>query len=1040
MKAIIAWWANNPVAANLLMVGILLAGVLGFVTMEREAFPVFKPNQVNIAVPWPGAAPQEVEEQIIVRIEEALSELDGVYRVYATAFEGAATLEVLTFAGVDINDFVNDVKNAVDTVNSFPRDMENPKVQRTIFRQEMMRVAVHGPNMTEQQLTRLAEDLRDEVAKLPYVSVVDLFGVRAEEVSIELSERAMRRYGVTFDQVANAIRSSSINLSSGRIRTETGDVRLRARNLADTALDFSEIVIRQSSDGGIVRVGDVATVIDGFEEDEILATLDGEPAVLLQVLTSDEMQVVKTSDAVKVWIEERNKTLPAGVQLTMWFDTADIYEQRMNTISKSAYLGLFLVFVVLILSLRPEVALWVTAGIAVAFMGTFSLLPANDVSLNIMSTFAFLLVLGIVVDDAIVVGESIHQYSHDMGGGVDAAVAGAYSVSKPVIFAVLTTMVAFAPWFFISLAEAQVTRQLSVVITVALAISLLEAFLILPSHLRHLKHRETLGPLMARQKKIADSIVNFANTRYRRWVNLALRHRYLTTSIFMSGMIISFGIFSSGWVKSVFFPEIQGTQVYLQAQLPSGTPFTRSLEILDQFQQAQSQLVEEVDGREESGGTGELIEAWYTRARRDSVIAIFQLVPPEKRDLTAKEAAERLRDLVGEVPDADKIEVNYTLDQNSPEVSYVLRHRDRDVLRAASVDLKLQLATYEGTYFVSDNLQGQSDELHMSLLPGAEMLGLTLGEVSRQVRQAYYGEEAQRLPRENGDVKVMVKYPRELRENLNSLREFRVRTRDGTEVPLLSVVEVELTSGMQRIQRRDGERTVRISADVNAEAMSDVTDDMSENFLPEYQRKHPGLVVLKAGQAEQEDFFLDEVISLYTIALFAMYALIAVAFRSYWLPLLIMSAIPFGFMGAVYGHFIFGISMAMFSYFGIGAAAGVVINDNLVLVDFIGRLRQSGESVLDAVENAAVHRFRPILLTTVTTFVGLMPIMAERSIDAEFLKPAVVALAFGVLFALAVTLLLVPAMYCIGEDIRAFFGSLKTKIFAGPEGTAVEES
>lgn len=1019
MENIIAWWARNPVAANLLMIGILLAGILGFVGMEREAFPVFRPNQVEIMVPWPGAAPQEVEEQIILRIEEALTELDNVYRVYATAEENVASIQVLTYAGVDIDDFVDDVKNAVDTINSFPRDMENPRIKRTVYRDEMMRVAVHGSNLSERQLTRLAEDLRDEVAKLPYVSIVNLFGVRPEEVSIELSERALRRYGLSFDDVANAIRGSSINLSSGSIRTETGDVRLRARNLADSQQEFEKIVVRQSPEGGIVRVSDVATVVDGFEDAEILATLNGEPAVLLQVLTSDEMQVVKTSEAVRAWMAQRGPTLPQGVELTMWFDSADIYTTRMATIGNSAFLGLFLVFVVLILSLRPKVALWVTAGIAVAFIGTFSLLPANDVSLNIMSTFAFLLVLGIVVDDAIVVGESIHQYSHDVGGGVEAAIAGAYSVSKPVIFAVLTTMIAFAPWFFISLAEAQVTRQLSVVITVALTISLVEAFFILPSHLSHLTHREKFSPLMARQKRIADSIVHFSNTRYRRAVNAAVRHRYLTSSVFVAGLVISFGIFSSGWVRFVFFPEIQGTQIYVQAQLPTGTPFSRSLEILDQFQHAQARLIEEIESEAAPGSTVKLFEAWYTRARRDSVIAIFQLVPPENRELTAKQAAERLKDMVGEVPDADEIEVSYTLDENNPELSYVLRHRDRDYLREASMELQAQLRSYDGVYFVSDDLQGQSDELHMRLLPGAEKMGLTLGEVSRQVRQAYYGEEAQRLPRENGDVKVMVKYARELRDNLHSLQNFRVRTADGSEIPLLSVVEVELTSGMQRIQRRDGERSVRISADTSAEKLSEVSTNLNDNFLPGFKQRYPGMVVLKAGQAEQEEYFLSEVFSLYTIALFSMYALIAVAFRSYWLPLLIMTAIPFGFMGAIYGHLLFGIPMAMFSYFGIGAAAGVVVNDNLVLVDYIGRLRDTGKSIMEAVEDAAVHRFRPILLTTVTTFVGLVPIMAERSIDAEFLKPAVVALAFGVLIALFVTLLLVPALYCVGEDIRS---------------------
>ena len=1040
MERLIAWWAHNPVAANLLMTGILLAGALGFISLEREAFPTFKPNQIEIDVAWPGAAPQEVEEQIIVRIEEALSELDNIYRIYSTASENLAHIEVLTYAGVNLDNFLNDVKNAVDSVNAMPRDIENPRVRRTIYRQEMMRVAVHGSGMNERQLNRLAEDLRNELARLPYVSIVSLFGVRKEEVSIELSEEAMRRYGLSFDEVAKAVGNSSINLSAGRVRTATGDVRLRARNLADSEQDFANIVVRQSTDGGIIRVRDVATVIDGFEDEEILATLNGEPAVLLQVMTGESMQVVKASDAVVAWIEQRQQTLPRGVVLSMWFDSADIYKSRMETISSSAYLGLFLVFLVLIVSLRPQVALWVTVGIAVSFIGTFALLPAGDVSLNIMSTFAFLLVLGIVVDDAIVVGESVHHYSHVTGGGTESAIAGAYAVSKPVIFAVLTTIIAFAPWFFISLAEAQVTRQLSVVITVALTISVVEAFLILPSHLRHLTPRKTLSPLMRRQKKIEEGIISFANVSYRRWIRRAVNHRYLTASIFITCFVISLGLFSSGCSEFVFFPEIQGDQVYIQAQLPAGTPFSRSLQILDQMQVAQRQLIDEINARSESGGTGELIEGWYTRARRDSVVAIFQLVPPEIRDLTAKETANRFRELIGEVPDADEIEIGYTLDQNVPGVSYVLRHRDREFLRTASNDLKSHLYGYEGAYFVRDNLQGQSDELHMQLLPGAEKLGLSLAEITRQVRQAYYGEEVQRLPRENGDVKVMVKYPRSQRESLQSLQNFRIRTGDGREVPLFSAVEVELATGMQRIQRRDGERMVRINADVSSELVSDISQDMNDNFLPEFAERYPGLVVLKAGQEEQEEFFLGEVLSLYTVALFAMYALIAVAFRSYWLPLLIMTAIPFGFMGAVYGHLLFGIPMAMFSYFGIGAAAGVVVNDNLVLVDYIGRLRESGKLPFEAVEEAGVHRFRPILLTTVTTFVGLLPIMAERSVDAEFLKPAVLSLAFGVLFALFVTLLMVPALYCIGEDIRGAVLGLRQRLFSSGELGNVKSS
>lgn len=1018
MRTVIGWWANNPVAANLLMLGILLSGFLGFTAMEREAFPIFKVNMIEINVPWPGAAPQEVEEQILFRIEESLKNLDNVRRVYSTAQEGFARLEVYTYANVDIEEFLQEVKSNVDSVNSLPRDIEKPQIRQQIYRNEMIRVAVHG-DLDERTLTNLAEDLRDEIAKLPFVSIVDLFGTRPEEVSIELSEEAMRRYSVSFTEVAAAIRSSSINLSSGRVRTETGDVLLRARNLADNEADFGEIIIRQTRDGGTVRVRDVARVVDGFEDEEILATLNGEPSVLLQVLSTDNMQVVRTSDAVREWMEERQKTLPDGVSLTIWFDTADIYKSRMGTIGESAYLGLILVFLVLILSLRPKVALWVTVGIGVAFMGTFALLPANDVSLNILSTFAFLLVLGIVVDDAIVVGESIHQQSHRIGGGPKAAIEGAFVVSKPVFFAVLTTMIAFAPWFFVSGEDAQVTRQLSIVITVALAISLIEAFLILPAHLRDLYHREKLSKWAAQQKKMEEGIVNFANVHYRRWISRAIDHRYVTAAIFIAGFTVSLGLFNSGWVKFNFMPEVENELFHINVELPVGTPYNRALQILDQLQEAELKLIEEVEQEAEvRGGTGKLIEGWYTRSRRDSVIAIVKLAPPEVRDLSAKEAATRLRELIGEIPDADNITVNYTMNGSGPQLSYVMRHRDLDTLREASQMLQAKLYGYDGTYFVRDNLRGETDELHISLLPGAEKLGITLSEVSRQVRQAYYGEEVQRLPRENGDVRVMVKYPKELRRNLESLNNFRIRTSDGREVPLMSVVDVELTSGVQRIQRRDGERMVRVTAQVVDELTNDINTDVTDNFLPVLQERFPGLVISKSGQQEAEEEFFSEITALYTVALFSMYALIAIAFRSYFLPLLVMTAIPFGFMGAVYGHMLFGVSMAMFSYFGIGAAAGVVVNDNLVLVDHIQRLREQGKTAIQAVIDSGVNRFRPILLTSVTTFVGLMPIMAERSTDAQFLKPAVLALSFGVLFALFVTLFMVPALYVIGEDIR----------------------
>jgi len=1023
MQKLIAWWANNPVASNLLMFGILLAGILGFFAMERETFPSFKPSQVKIEFVWPGAAPQEVEEQIVIRMEEALSNLDNVYRIYSTATENYGELEIVTYPAVDMEEFLNEVKGIVDSVNSLPRDMEKPKVSRVIYRQEVLRVAVHG-DLDERTLKNLAEDIRDEVAALPHVSIVNLFGTRREEVTIEISEQSLRKFGLSFADVANAIRNSSINISSGRIRTETGDVLLRARNLANSEREFKEIIIHQSESGALVHVGDVAPVVDGFEDEEILATLNGEPAVLVQIMSTDKMQIVKLSESVRSWMAEKQKALPDGVSLSIWLDEANTYKSRMDTIGSSASLGLFLVFLVLFLSLRPKVAFWVTAGIAVAFMGTFAMLPANDVSLNILSTFAFLLVLGIVVDDAIVVGESIYENSHKYEG-VNASINGAMAVSKPVIVAVLTTIIAFAPWFFLTGEDAQATRQLSIVITAALTISIIEAFFILPAHLRHLKHRETLSRFAQWQKNIEQSIVKFSRNTYHGWVKSAVTHRYITTSIFLVMFIMSFGIYSNGWVKFNFMPEVEAEIIYLNVTLPTGTPYNRALQILDQLQVAERKLIDEVESRAKAeGGSGKLIQGWYTRSRRDSVIAIISLAPPEVRDLSAKEAALRLRELVGDVPDADEIEINYTMNNSTPRVSFVLKHRNLAMLQASANDLKAKLHEYEGTFYVRDNMRGETFELHLNLLPGAEKLGVDLATVSQQVRQAYYGEEVQRLPRENGDVKVMVRYPKASRYNLESLNNFRIRVADGREIPLLSIAEVEVVSGVQRIQRQDGERVVRVTADVTSDVMSDINDDVVNNFLPTLETKYPELIVKHSGQAQAEEDFLNELKALYLVALFVMYALIAVAFKSYFLPLLIMTAIPFAFMGAVYGHLAFGISMAMFSFFGIGAAAGVVVNDNLVLVDYVERLRRNGLTATEAVIEAGVARFRPILLTTLTTFVGLIPIMLERSTDAQFLKPAVLALAFGVLFALFVTVFLVPSLYCVGDDVHSLLKKL----------------
>ena len=1017
MEGLIRWWVRNPVAANLFMFIIVTAGWLGLRDIEKEVFPSVQPDIVQVEVIWPGASPKEMEQQVVQRVEEALKNVSNVYRVTSESRESYGSLTVETYPTVDLNAFLDDVKNAVDSITSFPRDMENPRVRRFEWRQEMIRVAVVG-EVGEKALTRLADTLRNEMAGLPYVSQVDVFGSRREEVTIELSERALRNYGLSFADVSTAIRRDSMNVSVGEVRTRTGDVQLRAQNLADNQTDFEQIVIRQTADGGTVRVADVATVIDGFEQNEILATANGKPAMLLQAKSTDDMQVVKSSQAVKQWLERTQPTLPVGVELELWSDMADIFEDRMDLIANSSILGLILVFLVLIVTLEPKVALWVTVGIGVSFLGAFALLPANDVSLNLLSTFAFLLVLGIVVDDAIVVGESIHHHVHQRGlKGEEAAIAGAFAVSRPVIFAVLTTIVAFAPWLFLSGVTAQFTRQLSVVISLALLFSLIEAFLILPAHLRNVKSTAPNSKWMKRQKMIADSIVHFAENHYRPFLERCLKYRYTTAMVFFSLFMVSLGLFTSGWVKFFFSPQVESEEVYINVSLPPGTPYSRSMEVLRQLQEAEKQLVEEINAQAEAGrGSGKLIEGWYTRARREDVIAIVQLAPPDQRALSARETAERFSDLVGDIPDADEVKVNYSFSDGEAGITLLLKHEDLDMLNAASLSLQQHLASYDKTYFIRDDQLGALPELRFNLLPGAEKLGISLGDVSSQVRQAFYGEEVQRLPRENGDVRVMVRYPQEERETLATFEDVRIRTVDGRLIPLLEIADVELGQATRRITRRNGDRVVTVNATVEPESLGEINRAMREDYLPELLAMYPGLTVLKGGSQEAEAEFFSEIAALYTIALFVIYALIAVAFRSYSLPLLIMTAMPFGFMGAVFGHLIFNLPMALFSYFGIGAAIGVVVNDNLVLIDYVRRLEREGMPSPKAIVASAVSRFRPIFLTTVTTFVGLIPIMAEQSTSAQFLKPAVLSLAFGVFFALFVSLLLVPALYLIGYD------------------------
>ena len=1029
MLKMISWWVRNSKAANLLMVSIIIMGVMTFFRIEKEVFPIITAPIVSVQYSWPGASPKEIEDQVIARAEESLSDLDGIKKIRSISRENFGTMYVEATLAASIDTLIQDVKRKVDAITSIPKDVYPPIVSDQSFRIPLITLAVHG-NVSEKKLTRTAEKLRDELALVQYVDLVEVSGNRKEEISIELSENAMRRYNVSFDQVANAIRKSSINVSAGSIKGQNGTIQLTTRNLANTSKEFDKIIVRQTSDGGTLKVSDVAKVVDGFEDQNLRTSLNGELAVLVQVLSTDDMNVVKTSKSVNEWLPSIQENMPVGVTLSLWADTSELYKGRMATISRSAFGGLFLVMLVLMTFLRPIVAFWCSVGILTSFAGTFIFLPTNDVSLNVISLFAFLLVIGIVVDDAIIIGENIHA-EHEKGRrGADAAIMGAYLVSKPVFFAVLTTMIAFLPWLFLSGWQVQFVRNISIIVLFALTFSLIEAFFILPAHLSNLKPDKSTSRLSKFQKKLAKSLVDFGKNRYMPILISALKRRYLAASFFFSFLIIIFTFSGTSWIGKSFLPNIEDDEILVSVSLPAGSPFERTLSVQKQVQEAGFKTIEFYKSKDL------VIENTYIQSRGNNVRAYFNLYPPGrsegKRRSSASEIAGVLRENIGEIPDAESLNVanNIGREPGQADLEFNVTSKNSEDLISAIDDFMDKLRSYSSTYDVTSSLNSSITEIQIQLKPNAEKLGLTLGEITRQLRQAYYGEEVQKLPRDGEDVRVMVHYPKKLRRSYESLSKFRIRTPDGREVPFLSLAEVKQSPGVQKIERINGMISATIKSQVEGDLKSQILGEFRSNFLPEWQKRHPNSSWQLAGEAEGEDEFFAEIQVLVVVAILSMFGILSIAFRSYFLPLLILSALPFGFCGAVVGHIIFGKGLSMISYWGIGAACGVVVNDNLVLVDSINRLKGSGKHILECIVESGVTRFRPIIITSITTFVGLMPMMLEPSVQANFLKPAVISLSFGVVLSSSVTLILVPCLYLIGDDVKKSLQQFKKSIKA----------
>ncbi len=1023
MGGIIGFWARNTVAANLLMIMAIVGGFIGFSSLEKETFPGAELSGATIHISWPGASPQEAEEQLVVRIEEAIADVDGLERLTSVAREGGGNVYVRARNGTDKKEFLDEIKIRVDSINNLPQSSYRPQVRQWREGNQYFAAVVYG-DIPPRELKEITETVRDEMARLPGGELAEVQATLAEEVTIELSEDDLRRYGLTFDEVAGAIRGASLNASGGEVKTATGSVNIQARQLADTAIQFENIILRQSANGGLVRVGDVARVIDGFEDSEMMSTHNGHPASYVMIPQTERMDLPSYANSLKEYVREKNKTLPESVRVGILWNDDDFLTKLISIIGNSAFQGTMLVLCILILFLRPIVAFWVSAGIITAFAGGFMLLPLMGVSLNILTLFACLLVIGVVVDDAIVVGENIHaEVESGRRDGVEAAIHATKQVSKPVIFGVLTTMIAFAPWALLSGDERQFTQNFTLTVIAALTFSLIEAFLILPSHLSHLKKQPTgdkAGRFTKFQTSIADSLLWFAANIYRPILEAAIRFRYATAALFIALFISAIGLTSQGYVPFRMMPEIEGDTVMVNIEMPNGTPFSRIVQVRDQLKTAVDALKADVNAEWDYLDKGDMIRSDSIVAHEGGVQAWVGLMLPEDRptEVSSKDISEKLRDFTGPIPDAEETRFDFSFTGNDDRLRFALNHPDLDVLREAADELKEHLATYAEAHNIGDNISAAAEEVRLSLKPGASSLGLTLRDITRQVRQAYYGEEVQRLPREGDDVRVMLKLPEEARRSIDSLSSFRIRTADGREIPLTEVADIEFAPGVNMIQRRERQRSVAVFAEVPGESQAEIIRSVNRNFIPTLTAKYPGLSSGAIGSAERQQEFFGEIILLHLIAFSLMYCLLAVAFKSYFQPLLIMSAIPFGFAGAVFGHWMFGIPLAMFSIFGIAAAAGVVINDNLVLIDYLNRRRDQGAGALQAIIESGVARFRPILLTSVTTFIGILPMIMDRSTQAQFLKPMVVSLGCAVVFALFISLFMVPALYAVGVEVR----------------------
>jgi len=1034
-RGLIAWFIANPVAANLLMVVLLVGGALSAFNLRSQVFPTILPDTVVVTVPYPGATPAEVEEGVTRRVEEAVLGIDGVKRVTSNASEnvGIITIETNDFADRDV--VKDDVESAVDRLSEFPpENAEKPVVVAPKPTGNVVTLAVVG-EVGETSLRRTAEQVERDLLSQPGVSLVSLEGARDYEISIEVSEATLRQYDLSMSEVANAVRRSSLDLAGGSIVSGSGEILLRTNQKRQNGEAFETIVIRTLADGSEITLADIATVRDGFVREQLDNTYNGRPAIFVKVSRAEAEDVLAVKESVDTFLA--GYVPPSGVEIIEFRDQTQLLRERVNLLLRNGAFGFALVFLFLVLMLDLKLAVWVSMGIATAFMGGFLVFGALGVTITMISLFGLIIVLGLVVDDAIVIGENIDAERMEGRTGPDAANTGAHGVLAPVVVGVLTTVAAFAPLLFTGGTFGDITRAIPLVVISVLFISLVEAFCILPSHLSH-GGTWSRGVIKRVQTRIAAGIARLRDNVVEPGVAFAARWRYATAALALAFFILCMSLLSNGHVRFIFFPQIEGNFISASLTMPEGTPFSRTDAAIQRMTAAAAAVAEEArdetgeflfvsvtatTGGRASNNNGPGAQSSFSSAENEGQIRI-ELTPYGDRRTPAAEIERRWREAVGRIEGAERVNFASSFVRFGADVEFELAHQDESALIGAVDAMKAQLTGVEGVTQIEDSFDLGKRQLVFDLTPAGRAAGLRPADIAVQVRQAFFGEEVQRIQRGREEVRVYVRYPEASRASLEALNDFRVQLPDGGRAPLFTVASIEESRAYSSITRIDGRRVVTVSADVD-EALStptDVNDVIEQSVMPELEQTYPGLRWVRAGTTREQNEDLAQIGNAFIVVLLIIFAMIATQLRSYLQPLAILISIPLGLAGAILGHLVLGFSLSFISIFGIVALAGVAVNASVVLIDLYNKNRADGAAPVDAAAAAAARRFRPILLTTLTTALGLAPLLLETSPQAQFLIPMAVSLGFGIVVSGFMVLFVTPSVAVIIEDLRRLVG------------------